>query len=114
MLSAICKRNTCYRRAKLTGPEYVLNSYPGSYKHLRNKVMGMVKRGKSDYTWITSSQLVPRNSGIKAVKNLILMEGNVLYLHSNIFRKTANSDSEKANMLNFNKIPPIIPSSGLV
>ena len=45
IVSAIRKCNTCYHRAKQTGSYDFLSKY----KHLRNKVVHMVKRGKRDY-----------------------------------------------------------------
>ena len=112
MVSAIRKRNACYRRAKRTGSPMLLSRY----KHLRNKVVGMVKRGKSDY--LDTLKSASCKEFWKAVKNLNGRQCSIPPLnHSG---KTANSDREKANMLNnyfsscFNKcVPPIIPSSGL-
>ena len=78
--------------------------------------MGMVKRGKSDYMETLKS--ASSKEFWKAVKNLNGRQCSIPTLnHSG---NTANSDSEKASMLNnffsscFNKcVPPIIPGSDL-
>ena len=111
IVSAIRKRNTCYRRAKQTGSTELLSKY----KHLRNKVVHMVKRGKRDY--LNNLKSASSKDFWKAVKNLNGSQCTIPTLnHSG---ETATSDNEKATMLNnffsscFNhSIPPISPSNG--
>ena len=111
IVSAIRKRNTCYRRAKQTGSHELLSKY----KHLRNRVVHMVKRGKRDY--LNNLKSASSKDFWKAVKNLNGRQCSIPTLnHSG---ETATSDNEKATMLNnffsscFNQsIPPISPSGG--
>ena len=82
------------------------------YKHLRNKVVHMVKRGKRDY--LDKLKSASCKDFWKAVKNLNGRQSSIPTL--NHYGDTATSDSEKATMLNnffsscFNQsIPPITP-----
>ena len=61
---AICKRNTCYRRAKQTGSPELLSKY----KHLRNKVVHMVNKRKRNY--LNNLKSASCKDLWKAVKNL--------------------------------------------
>ena len=98
-------------RAKQTGSHELLSKY----KHLRNRVVHMVKRGKRDY--LNNLKSASSKDFWKAVKNLNGRQCSLPTLnHSG---ETATSDNEKATMLNnffsscFNQsIPPISPSGG--
>ena len=111
IVSAIRKCNTYYCRANQTGRYELLSKY----KHLRNKVVHMVKRGKRDY--LNNLKSASSKDFWKAVKNLNGRQCSVPTLnHSGV---TASSDSKKATMLNdffsscFNQsIPPISLTCG--